>query len=84
MIHVLHILQNSITKKFYIGSCADLEARLERHNKGYVKSTKSGAPNWVIVYKESFESRAAAQKREYAIKQKKSRKYIEYLIQHNQ
>ena len=76
-----YILKNTITLKYYIGSCADLTARLERHNKGYVKSTKSGSPNWIIAYTEKYETRSAAQSREYAIKKKKSRKYIEFLIQ---
>jgi putative endonuclease len=76
----LYILRNKVTDKFYIGSTENLEARLERHNSGYVKSTKSGSPNWEIVYTESFESRSLAQSREYEVKKKKSRKYIEYLI----
>ena len=75
-----YILKNKLTNKYYTGSTENLEKRLERHNAGYVKSTKSGAPNWKIVYYETFENRSEAQTREMAIKAKKSRKYIEYLV----
>ncbi|MGB0863247.1 MAG: GIY-YIG nuclease family protein [Saprospiraceae bacterium] len=75
-----YILKNNLTNKYYTGSTENLEKRLERHNSGYVKSTKSGAPNWKIVYYEVYETRSEAQFREMAIKAKKSRKYIEFLI----
>ncbi len=38
------------------------------------------AKDWEIVYSEMFESKQEAQKREIAIKKKKSRTYIELLI----
>ena len=78
--YYIYILQNTVTKRYYIGSTEDLEARLARHNNGYVKSTKYGVPNWKRVYSESFQSRAEAVQRENQIKKKKSRKYIEWLI----
>ena len=40
-----------------------------------------GAPFWKIVYKEELIDRTAALKREIEIKRKKSRKYIEWLVQ---
>ena len=80
MTYFTYILQNKVTKKYYTGSCDDLIKRLNRHNSGYVKSTKSGAPNWLIKYTEKYPTRSEAQSREYQIKKKKSRKYIEFLI----
>ncbi len=43
-------------------------------------NTQKKANDWVVKYTESFETRAAAMKRELEIKKKKSRKYIERLI----
>lgn len=76
-----YILQNTLTGRYYTGSTSDLEERLLQHNAGQTKSTKHGAPNWKIVYQETFQTRSEAIKREYQIKRKKSRKYIELLIQ---
>ncbi|MDQ6902577.1 MAG: hypothetical protein M3139_06145 [Bacteroidota bacterium] len=50
-----------------------------RHNNKGVQSTKFYVP-WEIVYHESFDKRASAAAREKEIKNKTSRKYIEYLI----
>ena len=78
-----YILQNTQSKKYYIGSTNNLEDRLRRHNLGHSKATKSGAPHWEIVYCEEFISRSLAIQREYKIKKMKSRKYIETLIARN-
>ena len=74
-----YILKNTVTEKYYTGSTQDLEKRLERHNNGYVKSTKSGAPNWKIVHFETFLSRSEAQSREVQIKKKKSRIKLNFI-----
>ena len=55
-------------------------SRLLRHNGGRSKYTKAGLP-WELVYAEYFLTRGEAVKREKAIKRRKSRKYIESLIQ---
>jgi len=74
-----YILCSQRSKKYYIGSTMNLDKRVEKHNRGEVKSTKSGIP-WNLVYFESFESRSEAFVREHQIKKKKSRKYIETLL----
>jgi putative endonuclease len=56
-----------------------MERRLDEHNRGKEKFTKTGLP-WKLVYKEEFESLAQARKRENYIKKMKSRKFIEALI----
>jgi putative endonuclease len=66
-----------------VGSTDNLELRLKHHNYGATPSTKAGAPNWVIVHSEILPDRTAALKRELEIKRKKSRKYIEWIIQSN-
>uniref|UniRef100_UPI004048A197 GIY-YIG nuclease family protein n=1 Tax=Algoriphagus sp. TaxID=1872435 RepID=UPI004048A197 len=67
------------TNTYCIGPTDDLECRLKHHHAGATPSTKSGAPNWKIYYTETIPDRTAALKLE--IKKKKSRYYIEWLIQ---
>ncbi len=74
-----YIIYSKSTNKYYVGYTHDLGLRLERHNTGWSKSTKSGIP-WELVYNEKFETKSEAIKRENEIKKKKSRKYIEELL----
>jgi putative endonuclease len=80
MPYFVYILYSDKNKKFYIGSCEDLSIRLTQHNSGRNKSTHSGIP-WHLKYFENYETRKLAVKREMEIKKKKSRQYIESLIQ---
>ncbi len=75
----VYILYSESRDRYYIGASANVENRLSRHNAGATKSTKSGRP-WKIVHTELFETYKEALVRERAIKAKKSRKYIDYLI----
>lgn len=63
----VYILQSQKHRRYYIGSCQNTDERLIRHNTGRVSITKSGKP-WHLVYKESFETRADAVRREKQIK----------------
>ena len=74
-----YILYSAVKDRYYIGYTSDLKTRLEKHNNGNSRSTKSGIP-WEMVYHEEYESKHDAMARERAIKKKKSRKYIEWLI----
>lgn len=77
--YFVYILHSSSRKSYYIGHTKDILNRLEYHNNGYSKSTKSGIP-WELVHEEEFTTRSLAMKREMEIKSKKSKKYIEWLI----
>ena len=77
--YFVYILHSSSRNSYYTGHTKDINNRLEYHNNGYNKSTKSGIP-WRLVYKEEFNNRSDAMKRELSIKSKKSKKYIEWLI----
>jgi putative endonuclease len=77
--HYIYILYSKKLNKYYIGSTAAVEARLNQHNNGEVKFTSRGIP-WILKYQEEFADRTSAMKREYQIKSKKSRKYIEWVI----
>ena len=74
-----YILYSLKLNKYYVGSTTDIERRLEEHNRGKEKFTKTGLP-WRLVYKEEFGELNQARQREYYIKKMKSRKYIEHLI----
>lgn len=74
-----YILYSVKLDKYYVGSCEDMDTRIQQHNAGRNKSTKPGLP-WTIKYLEEYSTRAEAVSRETEIKNKKSRKYIEWLI----
>ena len=75
----VYILQSEASGRYYVGSAKDVEQRLARHNAAQSLYTKGRGP-WRLVHLEEFPTRAAAVKREYAIKRMKSRAYIEELI----
>jgi putative endonuclease len=75
----VYILQSEQTGQYYTGQTEDVEERVDRHNKGKVKSTKPYLP-WKLKYREEFRTRRDAIKREREIKSRKSRKYIESLF----
>ena len=79
MKYYVYILKSEKTNRYYVGQTNSIEKRLERHNNGLVKSTKSYLP-WKLCYFEVFPSRSEAILREREIKAKKSKKYIEFLI----
>ena len=48
----LYLLWNPVTRLTYIGSTTDPQRRLRQHNgeiKGGARSTKKGAPHWVLL-----------------------------------
>jgi putative endonuclease len=77
--HYVYILYSDINDRYYIGSAADINNRLSRHNAGATLSTKSGRP-WKIVFTKMFDSKTAALKFEIYLKRMKSRKLVESLI----
>ena len=63
MDYTVYILRSEKTGKHYYGHSQDVQARLNAHNRGKVRSTKGHKP-WEVVYTESFETRSEAYKRE--------------------
>ena len=76
----VYILFSAKINQYYTGSTGNISDRLSRHNGGRSAATKKGAPDWVIVYTESYETRSEAVQREMQIKKMKSRDAIEKLI----
>ncbi|MFA6026535.1 MAG: GIY-YIG nuclease family protein [Ignavibacteriaceae bacterium] len=68
--HTVYFLQSKKDKRFYIGCTSDLEKRIKYHNSGKNKSTKHRAP-FNLVYKEEYEDKHDAYKREYHLKSPK-------------
>ena len=79
---VVYIIYSQQLNKYYVGYSTDLEKRLAEHNSGISKFTAK-ASDWILKYSEAFPDRESAMKREREIKDKKSRKYIEWLINSN-
>ena len=73
-----YILYSKTRDRYYIGHTKDILLRLQRHNEGWSKSTKSGIP-WIVVYSEEYSTKSEAMKREYQIKKNTSRIFIEDL-----
>jgi len=74
-----YILQSQKSGRYYVGSTADLEARLLEHNSGRVTATHSKGP-WERVYEEEFATRSAACTREKQLKSWKSAVALANLI----
>lgn len=74
-----YILKSLLNNSYYIGSCKNIEKRLDLHNNGLVKSTKRYRP-WQLIYKEIYAKLGEARKRELQIKSWKKRVSIENLL----
>ena len=79
MVYFVYILQSLKDGSYYVGSTQDLDERINRHNGGRSKYTKTKRP-WKLVYSEEFPGRSAAAIREQQIKKRKSLSYIDNLI----
>lgn len=76
----IYIIYSETLNKYYVGSCQNIEQRLQDHLNSRSKFTKV-AKDWQLKYSETFNTRSDAYKRELQIKKMKSRKYIENLIE---
>jgi putative endonuclease len=80
----VYILHSESLSRFYIGSTAQSpEERLQKHLTNHSGFTAK-AKDWVIVYREEFETISEARNRELSIKKWKSKVLIENLIRESQ
>jgi len=70
-----YVLQSELDGKFYTGFTKDLKLRFERHNKGYVDSTKDRRSLKLICY-EACLNRADAVHREKYLKTYHGRMFL--------
>jgi putative endonuclease len=76
-----YIIYSPSLDRYYTGhTSTSLEIRIQRHNQGDNPSTKPGIP-WTLKFYKTFDTKTEAIKYENAIKRKKSRTYIVWLIQ---
>ncbi len=72
-VYILKSLDDGIR---YTGSGENAEERLRRHNKGDYRFTKGHRP-WKIIYKEQYETRSEAVRRERFLKTGSGRKWLD-------
>jgi putative endonuclease len=77
--YYVYILLSQKDGKFYIGFTSDLKRRLQEHNNGKAKSTKSRRPLKLLYY-ESHLSKEDAQRREGYFKTSKGKSTIRQML----
>lgn len=70
----VYILKNN-RDQIYIGQTSNLEDRLNRHNSDREKYTKNKGP-FEIIYKEEYDTRAEAMRREKQLKSSRGRSWV--------
>jgi len=75
MEYYVYILESSVDGSFYVGQTQNVEKRLEIHNKGYGKYTKTRRP-WKLIFHVQLTSRSEAIKLERKLKSWKKREAI--------
>ncbi len=78
MSYFVYIIYSEGLDRYYVGHTENVDVRLFQHNSGISTFTAKNQ-DWVLMYKQEFETREEARKREFEIKKKKSRKYIEWI-----
>ncbi|MBU1998117.1 MAG: GIY-YIG nuclease family protein [Candidatus Omnitrophota bacterium] len=77
--HWVYVIKSRKDGKLYIGSTSAVEQRLQYHNSGKVRSTKSRRP-FEIVFKEEHADITSARKRENFLKSGQGRKWLKEVI----
>jgi putative endonuclease len=71
----VYVLKSKKDQNFYVGYTKNLRARIEEHNSGQVKSTKSRRPLKLVYYESCLNQRDAV-KREKYLKSSWGKRYI--------
>ena len=70
-----YIIESLGSGQWYYGHSNDVERRLDEHNSGQNKSTRSKGP-WKLVFKRMFESRIEASRFELELKRLRNKEYV--------
>lgn len=73
------IIFSASLNKYYVGYSVNVDNRIIDHNSG-ISTFTSKASDWELKWKKEFNTREEAKNEEKRIKSKKSRKFIEWLI----
>jgi putative endonuclease len=74
-----YILKSKTYGTRYVGSAEDIAKRLKEHNNGKVRYTKGRMP-WLVIYKEEFQTRSEAIRREKFLKTGQGRKFLDIIL----
>jgi putative endonuclease len=75
----VYILRSLKDGSYYVGTTQEVDSRVKYHNQVGTQYTKQKRP-WELVYTEEHLNRSSAMKREYRIKRRGARQFIESLI----
>lgn len=82
--YTVYVLHSERYNKVYIGMTSNLEQRLQSHNvlsnKGWTRKFRP----WKPVYKEEYEMKSKAMRREKELKSSRGRKIIKELLSHQE
>ena len=76
----VYAIKSKRSGRLYIGQTQDVEERLKRHNKGYVRSTAKDR-FWDVCAIEAFKTREEARWRERELKKSRGKR-IKWLKEH--
>ena len=79
----VYILYSFKTASFYKGQTSNLNERLNRHNRGMEKYTKTGAP-WQMIWTTEKSTRSEAMKLEQKLKNLSRKRTIEFISKYSE
>ena len=77
--YTVYALKSVSRNYIYVGMTNDLSERLNRHNRGYEKSTKPYRP-FILIYKEKWSNRIEARKREIYLKSGVGKEFLKSIV----
>ncbi|MFP5471849.1 MAG: GIY-YIG nuclease family protein [Bacteroidia bacterium] len=77
--YFVYAISSTTRNYIYVGLTSDLDKRLERHNKGYERTTKPYRP-FVLLYSEQCDDRVSARIREKYFKSGIGKAFLKTLI----
>ena len=77
--YYVYILESLVDFSYYIGYTKNLDIRILQHNSGKSLYTKRKMP-WKLVYREEYENRSEAIKREKFLKAQRNKNFYQRLI----
>ena len=77
--YTVYVLQNTISRRHYVGSTNDIARRMSEHNRGQTRSTRQKG-SWVLKYIEEYSTSIEAKAREHQIKSYKGGNAFKKLI----
>ena len=75
----VYVIRSVSSGKHYIGQTNNIRRRLDEHNFGKGRYTNNRGP-WKVVYKEQFDTRSEAMRREKFLKSGKGRELMKGIL----